>query len=168
MSLDSESPSPSSGRDWFFPSPTFVDPNPRRFATNPRAHRPPKPSSFQNFSHSSSKYGAVRRRVDFGRRTESMLASNIVRPSSKQKPDVPAKKQEISNVAGEKKCDQASTGRFSGRWQMAISATVSLCTSMCSLEFLAVWIPRKFRKQYQPFILSELYIYLHDVLHFLI
>lgn len=131
MSIDSESPSPSPSRDWFFPSPSFIhpnpNPNPRRCVTNPRISRPPKPSSFQSFSHSSSKYAGIRRRVEFARRTESLPASNVARPLSAQKPDVPVKKPDVSvDVSGEKKFAWACAGRFGGRWRMAILAAVSV------------------------------------------
>ncbi|KAJ9701717.1 hypothetical protein PVL29_006897 [Vitis rotundifolia] len=137
MSIDSESPSPSPSRDWFFPSPSpsFIhpNPNPRRCVTNPRVSRPPKPSSFQSFSHSSSKYAGIRRRVEFARRTESLPASNVARPVSAQKPDVPVKKPDVSvDVSGEKKFARASAGRFGGRWRMAILAAI-LATVLGSL-----------------------------------
>ncbi|XP_034685055.1 ion channel CASTOR-like isoform X3 [Vitis riparia] len=137
MSIDSESPSPSPSRDWFFPSPSFIhpnpNPNPRRCVTNPRISRPPKPSSFQSFSHSSSKYAGIRRRVEFARRTESLPASNVARPVSEQKPDVPVKKPDVSvDVSGEKKFAWASAGRFGGRWRMAILAAI-LATVLASL-----------------------------------
>ncbi|XP_010650720.1 ion channel CASTOR isoform X2 [Vitis vinifera] len=137
MSIDSESPSPSPSRDWFFPSPSFIhpnpNPNPRRCVTNPRISRPPKPSSFQSFSHSSSKYAGIRRRVEFARRTESLPASNVARPLSAQKPDVPVKKPDVSvDVSGEKKFAWACAGRFGGRWRMAILAAI-LATVLASL-----------------------------------
>ena len=148
MSIDSESPSPSPSRDWFFPSPSFIhpnpNPNPRRCVTNPRISRPPKPSSFQSFSHSSSKYAGIRRRVEFARRTESLPASNVARPLSAQKPDVSV------DVSGEKKFAWACAGRFGGRWRMAILAAVSVFVEfvesvvvLCEIKYLSYLIWKK-------------------------
>ncbi|RVW74722.1 Ion channel CASTOR [Vitis vinifera] len=153
MSIDSESPSPSPSRDWFFPSPSFIhpnpNPNPRRCVTNPRISRPPKPSSFQSFSHSSSKYAGIRRRVEFARRTESLPASNVARPLSAQKPDVPVKKPDVSvDVSGEKKFAWACAGRFGGRWRMAILAAVSVFVEFVESVILATVLASLLHKNF--------------------
>ncbi|XP_007033716.2 PREDICTED: ion channel CASTOR isoform X1 [Theobroma cacao] len=159
MSHDSES-SPSSSRDWFFPSPSFIhstshpsqSPNyPRRWTTIPR-HSPPSPPdwkpsktpTFRSVSLSDSapygdrKYSRIRRRVDFTRRSEK---------SSKQEEDgaVLEQKRGVSNaVSGGKQnvlSDKTASGemgiriacqRIKVRWKMAFSIAI-LITAFGSL-----------------------------------
>ncbi|EOY04641.1 Uncharacterized protein TCM_019847 isoform 2 [Theobroma cacao] len=159
MSHDSES-SPSSSRDWFFPSPSFIhstsnpsqSPNyPRRWTTIPR-HSPPSPPdwkpsktpTFRSVSLSDSapygdrKYSRIRRRVDFTRRSEK---------SSKQEEDgaILEQKRGVSNaVSGGKQnvlSDKTASGemgiriacqRIKVRWQMAFSIAI-LITAFGSL-----------------------------------
>ncbi|WRX21619.1 CASTOR/POLLUX/SYM8 ion channel [Theobroma cacao] len=159
MSHDSES-SPSSSRDWFFPSPSFIhstshpsqSPNyPRRWTTIPR-HSPPSPPdwkpsktpTFRSVSLSDSapygdrKYSRIRRRVDFTRRSEK---------SSKQEEDgaVLEQKRGVSNaISGGKQnvlSDKTASGemgiriacqRIKVRWQMAFSIAI-LITAFGSL-----------------------------------
>ncbi|XP_021290294.1 ion channel CASTOR-like isoform X1 [Herrania umbratica] len=159
MSLDSES-SPSSSRDWFFPSPSFIhstshpsqSPNyPRRWTTIPRHSRPCPPdwkpsktSTFRSVSSSDSapygdrKYSRLRHRVDFTRRSEK---------SPKQEEDgaVLEQKRDVSNAGSGGKQNVLSDNTASGemgiwiagqrvkvRWQMAFSIAI-LITAFGSL-----------------------------------
>ncbi|XP_057514770.1 ion channel CASTOR-like isoform X2 [Actinidia eriantha] len=147
MSLDPESPSPSTSRDWFFPSPSFIHQNrtpTRRFSTNPRPRRTyasePKPTSFQSSSsHPGSipprdpKYVGLRRRIDFARRSE-------------KSPPKPNDRNGGVSGGDSEKCDvvsreKASTwkifagfgsGRLKVRWQMAFSLAIFI-TAFSSL-----------------------------------
>ncbi|KAK8485036.1 hypothetical protein V6N12_014112 [Hibiscus sabdariffa] len=150
MSLDSESSSPSSSRDWFFPSPSFIhstshspqSPNyPRKFSTIPRHPRPsppdwkpPKTSTFRGVSSSAygdPKYGRLRRRVDFTRRSEK---------TSKQEGDGPvlAQNRDVSKAVPDEKTAAGEIGirvlgqRVKIRWQMAFSLAI-LITAFGSL-----------------------------------
>uniref|UniRef100_A0A5B7BM51 Putative ion channel CASTOR-like isoform X1 n=1 Tax=Davidia involucrata TaxID=16924 RepID=A0A5B7BM51_DAVIN len=156
MSLDSESPpslSPSTSRDWFFPSPSFIhsshlSKNPtRRLFTYPRApkpyvsdSRPPKPPTFQTFSPSGSvlprdpKYAGIRRRIDFSRRSEK---SPGVSGSKSDVSGSSEKRDALDGVSGEKasggkKFTGLAGGRLKVRWQTAFSVAV-LITAFSSL-----------------------------------
>ncbi|XVE84412.1 hypothetical protein DITRI_Ditri17bG0010300 [Diplodiscus trichospermus] len=153
MSLDSES-SPSSARDWFFPSPSFIhsasspsqSPNfSRKFTTFPRHSRPsppdwrkpPRTPSFRSVSSSSSasygdhKYGRLRRRVDFTPRSERT-------PKYEEEGSVLEKKRGVSNPVSVEKTASGEMGcRIAGqrvkiRWQMAFSIAI-LITAFGSL-----------------------------------
>ncbi|XP_022733689.1 ion channel CASTOR-like isoform X2 [Durio zibethinus] len=151
MSLDSES-SPSSSRDWFFPSPSFIHSTshhsrsanyPRKFTTIPR-HSPPsdwkkphKTPTFRSVSSSSSasygdpNYGRLRRRVDFTLRSQR---------TSKHEEEVAVLEQKrgVSNAVSVEKTASGEMGiriagqRFKIRWQMAFSIAV-LITAFGSL-----------------------------------
>ncbi|XVF37554.1 hypothetical protein REPUB_Repub20aG0018700 [Reevesia pubescens] len=153
MSLDSES-SPSSGRDWFFPSPSFIhstshssrSPNyHRKLTTVPRhSHpsppdwkKPPKTPTFRSVSSSSStsygdpKYGRIRRRVEFTRRSEETPKNEVNDAISEQRRDV------SNAVLGEKTASGGMGIWISGqrvkiRWQMAILVAI-LITAFGSL-----------------------------------
>ncbi|KAA8527239.1 hypothetical protein F0562_034664 [Nyssa sinensis] len=162
MSLDPDSPpplSPSTSRDWFFPSPSFIhashlSKNPtRRFSTYPRVpkphasdSRPPKQSTFQSFSPSGPvpprdpKYAGLRRRIDFARRSEKSPRQDESAGVSGRKPDVSgiSEKHDVSDGVS---VDKASAGKkFTGlagvrlkvRWQMAFSVAI-LITAFSSL-----------------------------------
>ncbi|XVF84269.1 hypothetical protein PTKIN_Ptkin17bG0019700 [Pterospermum kingtungense] len=152
MSLDSES-SPSSSRDWFFPSPSFIhstphpsqSPNyPRKFTTitrrthpSPDWKKPPKTSAFRTVSSSSSvsygdpKYGRLRRRVEFTRRNETT-------PKNEEHDAVSEQKQGTSSaMSAEKTASGEISVRLAGqrvkiRWQMAFSIAI-LITAFGSL-----------------------------------
>ena len=140
MSLDPESPSPSTSRDWFFPSPSFIHQNrtpTRRFSTNPRPRRThasePKPTSFQSslsppgsIPPRDPKYVGLRRRIDFARRREK----SPPKPNDRNGGVLGGDSEKCDVVSREK----ASTGKiFAGfgsgrlkvRWQMAFSLAVS-------------------------------------------
>ncbi|KAL7219539.1 hypothetical protein ACSBR2_012570 [Camellia fascicularis] len=138
MSLDSESPSPSTGRDWFFPSPSLIHSShhhlprtpTRRFSTNPRARRPydsdPKHSSFQTLSPPTDpKYAGIRRRVDFARRTQRSDHRHAVSPSNPQK-------FEVTSSPGNKFSGIGAFRLNKARWQMAFSLPI-LITVFSSL-----------------------------------
>ncbi|CAK9165567.1 unnamed protein product, partial [Ilex paraguariensis] len=128
MSLDSESPSTS--RDWFFPSPSYIHSSnsdisktpTRRFSSYPRVSKPPKPTLFQNTSPTISvpvrdpKYAGVRRRIELNRRNERSTRA-----------ECPAEFRMLSEVSEEKtmSVEKRSTGlaggRLNVRWQMAFS-----------------------------------------------
>ncbi|KAK8631351.1 hypothetical protein V6N13_080105 [Hibiscus sabdariffa] len=150
MSLDSESSSPSSSRDWFFPSPSFIhstshspqSPNyPRKLSTIPRHPRPsppdwkpPKTSTFRGVpsaAYGDPKYGRLRRRVDFTRRSEE---------TPKQEGDGPilAQNRDVSKAVSDEKTAAGVIGirvlgqRVKIRWQMAFSLAI-LITAFGSL-----------------------------------
>ncbi|PSS34839.1 Ion channel CASTOR like [Actinidia chinensis var. chinensis] len=147
MSLDPESPSPSTSRDWFFPSPSFIHQNrtpTRRFSTNPRPRRTyasePKPTSFQSslsppgsIPPRDPKYVGLRRRIDFARRREK----SPPKPNDRNGGVLGGDSEKCDVVSREK----ASTGKiFAGfgsgrlkvRWQMAFSLAI-LITAFSSL-----------------------------------
>ncbi|GMP55038.1 hypothetical protein CsSME_00019991 [Camellia sinensis var. sinensis] len=140
MSLDSESPSPSpsTGRDWFFPSPSFIHSShhhlprtpTRRFSTYPRARRPydsdPKHSSFQTLSPPTDpKYAGIRRRVDFARRTQRSDHRHAVSPSNPQK-------FEVTSSLGNKSSGIGAFQLNKVRWRMAFLLPI-LITAFSSL-----------------------------------
>ncbi|XP_011037374.1 PREDICTED: ion channel CASTOR-like [Populus euphratica] len=132
MSLDSEdSPSPSFDRDWFFPSPSFIHQSPpkshRRFSTTPKHSPGPKLSKSQSFRPSSStppaatsKYGILRRRVEFPR--------PLVKPSKQEqhdsfldrKPVVPSEKKQST----EKVSSGPSVHRVRFGWNLTITVAI--------------------------------------------
>ena len=136
MSVDSDSASASSSRDWYFPSPPFIQSSnlpkyPRRFPENPRFSRPP----FRDVSSSSSApqrpfhNAGPRRRVGFSRRTEHP-------PTRTDKSDaVLARKSEISSSVVAEKASATTKSKLLGflgqglefriRWKMAITVAVS-------------------------------------------
>jgi len=146
MSLDSEdSPSPSFDRDWFFPSPSFIHESPpkspkshRRFSTTPKHSPDSILSKSQSFRPSSSipppttsKYGILRRRVEFPR--------PLIKPSKQEqhhsfldrKPVVPSEKKQST----EKVSSGPSVHRVRFRWDLTITVAVSVYT----VPFLLVW-----------------------------
>ncbi|OMO62173.1 CASTOR/POLLUX/SYM8 ion channel [Corchorus capsularis] len=152
MSLDTES-SPSSSRDWFFPSPSFIhstsnpsqSPNyPRRFTTIPRHSRPsppdrkpPKTPSFRSVSSSSSapygdrKYGRLRRKIEFTGRSEKSPKCEEDGAVSEQKRAVPNAVSGEKTASGEMGVGIAGQ-RVKVRWQMAFSIAI-LITAFGSL-----------------------------------
>ncbi|XP_015870075.3 ion channel CASTOR isoform X4 [Ziziphus jujuba] len=160
MSFDSEAAPASSSRDWYFPSPPFINstkfPNyPRRFASNPYFPADPKrPSSFSRVSCrdstapsrqvSSSRsappqtpvnHAGVRRRVGFARRRDQQTRTN-------GDDVVPASQLDISGaIPGEKVSASKKLLEFSGqsfkvrlRWKMAITVAI-LITAFSSLLY---------------------------------
>ncbi|TYJ44787.1 hypothetical protein E1A91_A02G008500v1 [Gossypium mustelinum] len=139
MSLDSAEASPSSSRDWFFPSPSFIhstsnspqSPNyPRKFSTIPRHSRsshtdwkPPKTSTFRSVSSYGSaaygdpKYGRVRRRIEL-RRREKMAKQEKEDPVLEQKRDVSKAVSGVKTAIGEMGIRDFGQ-RVKIRWQMA-------------------------------------------------
>ncbi|KAG4209846.1 hypothetical protein ERO13_A02G007700v2 [Gossypium hirsutum] len=152
MSLDSAEASPSSSRDWFFPSPSFIhstsnspqSPNyPRKFSTIPRHSRsshtdwkPPKTSTFRSVSSSGSaaygdpKYGRVRRRIEL-RRREKMAKQEKEDPVLEQKRDVSKAVSGVKTAIGEMGIRDFGQ-RVKIRWQMA-SYIAILITAFGSL-----------------------------------
>ncbi|XP_038691432.1 ion channel CASTOR-like isoform X2 [Tripterygium wilfordii] len=142
MSLDSESSPPSSSRDWFFPSPSFIQsPHqppktpkyPRRFSTNPRSFRyntsesgPHKTPPFRGVSPSDSarfrdpRYAGLRRRVEIPRRADNS-------PTIKDADSISSQK-----TSSQEKIPGFSWQRVKVRWQMAF-AVATLITVMSSL-----------------------------------
>ncbi|KAH7572981.1 hypothetical protein JRO89_XS03G0045700 [Xanthoceras sorbifolium] len=155
MSLDSESCPPSSSRDWFFPSHSFIHSSPyyppktpkytRRFSTNPRLSQPPPPPqktpSFRSFSSSSSSsfrennYPGIRRRANLTRRAERPSQREEDGAVSTRAPDVSKRN---AGVSGEKtaasggKSAGASVQWIKGRWHMAILVAIVI-TALTSL-----------------------------------
>lgn len=153
MSLDSEdSPSPSFDRDWFFPSPSLIHQSPpeppkshRRFSTTPK-HSPDsilsKSQSFRPTSSipppTTSKYGILRRRVEFPR--------PLFKPSKQEhhvsfldrKPVVPREKKQST----EKVSSGPPGHRVRFRWNLTITAAVSVYT----VPFLLVWFGKVIKK----------------------
>ncbi|KAL3574375.1 hypothetical protein D5086_024988 [Populus alba] len=145
MSLDSEdSPSPSFDRDWFFPSPSFIHQSPpkppkshRRFSTTPKHSPDSILSKSQSFRPSSSipppatsKYGILRRRVEFPRQ--------LVKPSKQEqhdsfldrKPVVPSEKKQSS----EKVSSGPSVHRVRFRWNLTITAAIVITALASSVH----------------------------------
>ncbi|TYH26683.1 hypothetical protein ES288_A02G008000v1 [Gossypium darwinii] len=152
MSLDSAEASPSSSRDWFFPSPSFIHSTsnspqsqnyPRKFSTIPRHSRsshtdwkPPKTSTFRTVSSSGSaaygdpKYGRVRRRIEL-RRREKMAKQEKEDPVLEQKRDVSKAVSGVKTAIGEMGIRDFGQ-RVKIRWQMA-SYIAILITAFGSL-----------------------------------
>ncbi|KAJ6761997.1 ION CHANNEL CASTOR-RELATED [Salix koriyanagi] len=143
MSLDSQdSPSPSFNRDWFFPSPSFIHQSPpkppkphRRFSTASKHSRdsnlsnPPSFRSSSSFSPTTtSKYGRLRRRMEFPRTPDKYSRQH-------QNDFVLDRKLAVSN---EKKqsTEKLSTGslghRVRVRWNLAITVAIVI-TALTSL-----------------------------------
>ncbi|KAK8307769.1 hypothetical protein V6Z12_D02G008700 [Gossypium hirsutum] len=140
MSQDSAESSPSSSRDWFFPSPSFIhstsnspqSPNyPRKFSTIPRHSRssptdskPPKTSTFRSVSSSGSaaygdqKYGRGRRRIELIRRSEKTAKQEKEGPVLEQKRDVSKAVSGVKTAIGEMGI-RVFGQRVKIRWQMA-------------------------------------------------
>ncbi|KAH1096005.1 hypothetical protein J1N35_012926 [Gossypium stocksii] len=153
MSPDSAESSPSSSRDWFFPSPSFIhstsnspqSPNyPRKFSTIPRHSRssptdwkPPKTSTFRSVSSSGSaaygdqKYGRVRRRIELIRRSEKTAKKEKEDPVVEQKRDVSKAVSGVKTAIGEMGI-RVFGQRVKIRWQMAFCIAI-LITAFGSL-----------------------------------
>ncbi|KAF8393797.1 hypothetical protein HHK36_019995 [Tetracentron sinense] len=128
MSLDPD-PSPSTSRDWFYPSSSFLSSTPpsktpkipKRFSAIPRISKPYlpdsrswKPSTHHSFSssnsipHSDAKYAGIRRRIDFARRSENTQRSDASEVVSGQRTDNSAVSSAVSR-------DKTASGeRFNG------------------------------------------------------
>ncbi|KDP45764.1 hypothetical protein JCGZ_17371 [Jatropha curcas] len=149
MSLDQDSspaPHPSSSRDWFFPSPSFIHHHHppktpkyhRRFSTAPRlSHHVSSDSKTSSFStpvsasvsntYGDRKYARLRRRVEFPRRTDNSSKQEHEDAVSLRKFDVSAERKSSSDR------NVLFTGhRLRVRWQMAISAAIVI-TALASL-----------------------------------
>ncbi|XP_061946660.1 ion channel CASTOR-like isoform X1 [Populus nigra] len=145
MSLDSEdSPSPSFDRDWFFPSPSFIHESPpkspkshRRFPTTPKHFPDSILSKSQSFRPSSSipppatsKYGILRRRVEFPR--------PLIKPSKQEqhdsfldrKPVVPSEKKQST----EKVSSGPSVHRVRFRWDLTITVAIVITALASSVH----------------------------------
>ncbi|XP_024438967.1 ion channel CASTOR isoform X2 [Populus trichocarpa] len=145
MSLDSEdSPSPSFDRDWFFPSPSFIHESPpkspkshRRFSTTPKHSPDSILSKSQSFRPSSSipppttsKYGILRRRVEFPR--------PLIKPSKQEqhhsfldrKPVVPSEKKQST----EKVSSGPSVHRVRFRWDLTITVAIVITALASSVH----------------------------------
>ncbi|KAK3001524.1 hypothetical protein RJ639_020283 [Escallonia herrerae] len=139
--MSADAPTPSTSRDWFFPSPSFVHSSSlskaptRRFSTYPRA---PKPASFQSLSPSASlsrrepDYAGIRRRIDFGRRREVSPRVDDARGVSR--PAVVEEKRDLSveRALGDKTVTGSAGRRLKVRWQMAFTVAI-LITAFSSL-----------------------------------
>ncbi|KAJ6878082.1 ion channel CASTOR isoform X4 [Populus alba x Populus x berolinensis] len=145
MSLDSEdSPSPSFDRDWFFPSTSFIHQSPpeppkshRRFSTTPKHSPDSILSKSQSFRPSSSipppttsKYGILRRRVEFPR--------PLFKPSKQEqhvsfldrKPVVPREKKQ----SPEKVSSGPPGHRVRFRWNLAITVAIVITALASSVH----------------------------------
>ncbi|XP_011002875.1 PREDICTED: ion channel CASTOR-like isoform X3 [Populus euphratica] len=132
MSLDSQdSTSPSFNRDWFFPSPSFIHqstpkpPKPHRRFSTASKHSPDSnisnPPSFRSSPSLSptttSKYGRLRRRVEFPRPPEKYSIQHQNDSVLDRKPVVSSEKKQ-STV----KVSSGSLGlRVRVRWNLAIT-----------------------------------------------
>ncbi|XP_034924677.1 ion channel CASTOR isoform X2 [Populus alba] len=143
MSLDSQdSTSPSFNRDWFFPSPSFIHQSPpkppkphRRFSTASK-HSPDSnisnPPSFRSSPSLSptttSKYGRLRRRVEFPRPPDKSSIQHKNDSVLDRKPVVSSEKKQ-STV----KVSSGSLGlRVRVRWNLAITVAIVI-TALTSL-----------------------------------
>ncbi|KAH8490335.1 hypothetical protein H0E87_022752 [Populus deltoides] len=145
MSLDAEdSPSPSFDRDWFFPSPSFIHESPpkspkshRRFSATPKHSPDSILSKSQSFRPSSSipppttsKYGILRRRVEFPR--------PLIKPSKQEqhdsfldrKPVVPSEKKHST----EKVSSGPSAHRVRFRWDLTITVAIVITALALSVH----------------------------------
>ncbi|XP_052198448.1 ion channel CASTOR-like [Diospyros lotus] len=147
-SRDWSYPSPASSRDWFFPSPLGIHhsrtlPNRRSFAAKPRAPRR-TPSSASSYSYSPSpssfqppprypRYAGTRRRFEFDPRTADDR-HGASRAASVDKCDVvSAEKREAVSLP--RKAHAAFGGRqLKVRWQMAFSVAILVTTFSCLLH----------------------------------
>ncbi|XP_062090122.1 ion channel CASTOR-like isoform X1 [Humulus lupulus] len=141
VDLDSApSASPSSSRDWYFPSPppiVYSSPNlpkyPRRFSQNPPLSRPPfrrhasssaaapPPTTFHN--------AGLRRRVGFTRRTDLPPTSDSVSaPKAETSPSV------VGDKASATKKIKLNRFQIRIRWKMAITVAI-LITAFSSLLY---------------------------------
>lgn len=132
MSLDWESsPSPSAGRDWFFPSTSFIRSSshsrvtpqyPRRFSSKHRLSRPYStntPSPRTSASYNDSNRAGIRRRVKFTSSKEK--AENLVGVS-------------VSLSADKASAENKLIG-FSNRWQITIMVAILSVLLSISLSF---------------------------------
>ncbi|KAL9342549.1 hypothetical protein Peur_065874 [Populus x canadensis] len=145
MSLDAEdSPSPSFDRDWFFPSSSFIHESPpkspkshRRFSATPKHSPDSILSKSQSFRPSSSipppttsKYGILRRRVEFPR--------PLIKPSKQEqhdsfldrKPVVPSEKKHST----EKVSSGPSAHRVRFRWDLTITVAIVITALALSVH----------------------------------
>ncbi|KAJ6348960.1 hypothetical protein OIU77_006533 [Salix suchowensis] len=143
MSLDSQdSPSPSFNRDWFFPSPSFFHQSPpkppkphRRFSTaskhspDSNLSNPPSFRSSSSFSPTTtSKYGRLRRRMEFPRAPDKYSRQH-------QNDFVLDRKLAVSNEKKQstEKLSSGSLGhRVRVRWNLAITVAIVI-TALTSL-----------------------------------
>uniref|UniRef100_A0A6N2LV26 RCK N-terminal domain-containing protein n=1 Tax=Salix viminalis TaxID=40686 RepID=A0A6N2LV26_SALVM len=143
MSLDSQdSPSPSFNRDWFFPSPSFIHqsapkpPKPHRRFSTASKHSPDSnlsnPPSFRSPSSFSptttSKYGRLRRRMEFPRTPDKYSRQH-------QNDFVLDRKLVVSNEKKQstEKLSSGSLGhRVRVRWNLAITVAIVI-TALTSL-----------------------------------
>ncbi|KAJ6696733.1 hypothetical protein OIU85_003115 [Salix viminalis] len=143
MSLDSQdSPSPSFNRDWFFPSPSFIHQSPpkppkphRRFSTaskhspDSNLSNPPSFRSSSSFSSTTtSKYGRLRRRMEFPRTPDKYSRQH-------QNDFVLDRKLAVSNEKKQstEKLSSGSLGhRVRVRWNLAITVAIVI-TALTSL-----------------------------------
>ena len=155
MSLDSQdSPSPSFNRDWFFPSPSFIHQSPpktpkpyRRFSTSSK-HSPDSnlsnPPSFRSSSSFSptttSKYGRLRRRMEFPRTPDKYSRQH-------QNDFVLDRKLAVSNEkkqSTEKLSSRSLGHRVRVRWNLAITVAVSIYIVMS----LTTWLCESKRRSF--------------------
>ncbi|XP_073263158.1 ion channel CASTOR-like isoform X3 [Populus alba] len=142
MSLDSQdSTSPSFNRDWFFPSPSFIHQSPpkppkphRRFSTaskhspDSNISNPPSFRSSPSLSPTTSKYGRLRRRVEFPRPPDKSSIQHQNASVLDRKPVVSSEKKQ-STV----KVSSGSLGhRVRVRWNLAITVAIVI-TALTSL-----------------------------------
>ncbi|PON57130.1 CASTOR ion channel [Trema orientale] len=153
MSVDPDSASASSSRDWYFPSPPFIHssppsanlPNyPRRFSENPRLSRSP----FRDVSSSTSSASAyspqrtfhnagLRRRVGFTRRTEQPRRKDTNDAVSVRKSETPSSvlDEKASATKKIKLMDFLGQGlELRIRWKMAVTVAI-LITAFSSLLY---------------------------------
>ncbi|KAJ6855706.1 ion channel CASTOR-like isoform X4 [Populus alba x Populus x berolinensis] len=142
MSLDSQdSTSPSFNRDWFFPSPSFIHQSPpkppkphRRFSTaskhspDSNISNPPSFRSSPSLAPTTSKYGRLRRRVEFPRPPDKSSIQHQNASVLDRKPVVSSEKKQ-STV----KVSSGSLGhRVRVRWNLAITVSIVI-TALTSL-----------------------------------
>ncbi|KAL5712410.1 hypothetical protein ACHQM5_014588 [Ranunculus cassubicifolius] len=134
MSLDPESSSPSTSRDWFYPSPSILNTNsssrtfkhPKRFTTNLHSKTPiPPPNSkpchktSNSLPHSEFKYASIRRRID---------SSNL------QKQKIQQNSENVSAAQKTQKIDHYLRGKLWDRWNLGLYFVV-LITTLSSLLY---------------------------------
>ncbi|XP_021822345.1 LOW QUALITY PROTEIN: ion channel CASTOR-like [Prunus avium] len=156
MSLDSDSAAvASTSRDWYFPSPPFIQTNPnstkfpkypRRFPTNPRPsqHLPSdsrqpfggvsSPNSSPPFRSVSSSTSAphrafnherLRRRVDFGRRREKPQQNDVNEAIPSVSDGVSRRRSEVSSAVSGEKFLGFWGNGFNVRWKVAFFVAIA-------------------------------------------
>ncbi|KAF9618671.1 hypothetical protein IFM89_002366 [Coptis chinensis] len=141
MALDPESSSPSTSRDWFYPSPSILNSSrtfkhPKSFSPitrtptpsfpNSRSFKPPSTyqqafSPSNSIPHSEVKYAPLRRRIDSSKFREKV--SKKVSIQKTEKTDV-----SIENTSGKKRFNDLIGDQLKNRWNFAVYVVIIVTT----------------------------------------